>query len=267
MQIADLRMRKANTVKKSLLILTWLVLFGGAANGAQLRLLVSAAMAEPVKKVGADFERKAGHQIDLTTDTSGALQNKLRAGEKADVIIVSSSSMDALEKEKRITAGTRVDLARALVGVAMRTGAKPPDLSSAEAFKRTMLAAKSVAFVDPKAGGTLGTYISGLFEKMGIAAEMQKKTVFPHQASEVAAAVAKGDAELGITFTSEVITNKGVKLAGLLPDAIQLPTIYVAAVPVGVRNPDAARAFLQAMQAPPGLAAIKDAGLELIQEK
>src|SRR5438093_1773553 len=78
------------TMKKSLLIVTWLVLFAGAATAAQLKLLVSAAMAEPVKKVVADFERKAGHQIDLTTDTSGALQNKLRAGEKADVIIVSS---------------------------------------------------------------------------------------------------------------------------------------------------------------------------------
>src|SRR5437773_8047000 len=100
-------------MKKSLLIVTWLVLFAGAATAAQLKLLVSAAMAEPVKKVGADFERKARHQIDLTTGTSGALQNKLRAGEKADVIIVSSPTMDALEKEKRITAGTRVDLARA----------------------------------------------------------------------------------------------------------------------------------------------------------
>ena len=94
-----------------------------------------------------------------------------------------------------------------------------------------------------------------------------KKTVFPNQASEVADAVAKGDAELGITFTSEMITNKGVKLAGLLPDAIQHPTIYVAAIPVGVPNPDAARAFLQAMKAPVGLAAIKEAGLELIQGK
>ena len=140
-----------------------------------------------------------------------------------------------------------MDVARALVGVAMRAGAKAPDLSSAEAFKKAMLAAKSVSYVDPKAGGALGSSIAGLFEKMGIAAEMQKKTIFPNQASEVADAVAKGHAELGITFTSEMITNKGVKLAGLLPDAIQLPTIYVAAIPVGVPHPDAARAFLQAI--------------------
>ena len=86
-------------MKKSLSIVTWLVLFAGAATASQLKLLVSAAMAEPVKKVGADFERKAGHRIDLTTGTSGALQNKLRAGEKSDVISVSSPTMDALEKD------------------------------------------------------------------------------------------------------------------------------------------------------------------------
>jgi len=249
------------------LMLTWLALYAGNANAAQLKLLVSAAMAEPVKKIGGDFERKDRQPIELTVDTSGALQSKLRAGEKADVIIVSSPVMDALEKEKRITAGTRVDLARAVVGVAVRAGTKAPDLSTTEAFRKAMLGARSVAYVNPKAGGALGAYIAGLFEKMGIAGEMQKKTIFPSQASEVADAIAKGTAELGITFTSEMISNNGVKLAGLLPDAIQLPTVYDAAIPLGVTNPDAARAFLKAMKAPAGLAAIKEAGLEIIQGK
>jgi molybdate transport system substrate-binding protein len=245
--------------KPVLMLMTILVLFAPSPAAAQLRLLVGGAMAEPVKKVGADFK------ISLTTDTSGALQNKLRSGEKADVIIVSAPAMDALEKEKRIVPGTRVDLARGLIGVGMRPGAKAPDLSSADAFKKAMLAAKSVSYVDPKAGGTSGTYIAGLFQKMGIAQEMQSKTVFRNQGSEVADAVAKGDAEIGITFTSEMLTNKGVKLAGLLPDAIQLPTIYTGAVPVGAPNPDGGRAFLKALKAPAGLVAIKGAGLEPIQ--
>ena len=255
-------------MKRSVVLTIILLLFRlGQTQAAQLELLVGGALAEPVKKVGADFAKKAGHQLDFTTDTSGALQNKLRAGEKADVIIVSSPAMDALEKEKRITPGTRIDLARGLVGVGMRAGAKAPNLSSADAFKKAMLAAKSVSYVDPKAGGTSGTYIAGLFEKMGIAAEMQKKTVFRNQGSEVADAVAKGEAELGITFTSEMITNKGVKLAGVLPDAIQLPTIYAAAIPAGAPNPDAARAFLQALRTPAGMAAMKEAGLEPLQGK
>jgi len=247
-------------MKKPVLMLTTvLVLFAPSGASAQLRLLVGGAMAEPVKKVGANFKN------NLTTDTSGALQNKLRAGEKADVIIVSAPAMDALEKENRILPGTRVDLARGLIGVGVRAGAKAPDLSSAAAFKNAMLAAKSISYVDPKAGGTSGTYIAGLFQKMGIAQEMQSKTVFRNQGSEVADAVAKGDAEIGITFTSEMITNKGVKLAGTLPDAIQLPTIYAGAVPAGAPNPDGGRTFLKALKAPAGLAAIKEAGLEPIQ--
>jgi molybdate transport system substrate-binding protein len=247
-------------MKKPVLMLTIvLVLFAPGRAAAQVKLLVGGAMAEPAKKVGAGFKS------NLTTDTSGALQNKLRSGEKADVIIVSAPAMDALEKENRIVPGTRIDLARGLIGVGMRPGAKAPDLSSPEAFKKAMLGAKSVSYVDPKAGGTSGTYMAGLFQKMGIAQEMQKKTVFRNQGSEVADAVAKGDAEIGITFTSEMIQNKGVKLAGTLPDAIQLPTIYTGAVPMGAPNPDGGRAFLKALKAPAGLAAIKEAGLEPIQ--
>src|SRR5437879_4788331 len=240
MPIADLEMRRRPTrMKRPVLMVTaFLILFAPSRAAAQLRLLVGGAMAEPVKKVGANFKN------NLTTDTSGALQNKLRSGEKADVIIVSAPAMDALEKEDRIVPGTRVDLARGLIGVGIRAGTKAPDLSSPEAFKKAMLAAKSVSYVDPKAGGTSGTYMAGLFQKMGIAQEMQKKTVFRNQGSEVADAVAKGEAELGITFTSEMITNKGVKVAGFLPDSIQLPTNYSAAIPVGAPNADATRAFL-----------------------
>src|SRR5207245_10969958 len=97
--------------------------------------------------------------------------------------------------------------------------------------------------------------MAGLVRRLGIAAEMQSKTVFRNQGSEVADAVAKGDAEIGITFTSEMITNKGVKLAGTLPDAIQLPTIYAGAVPAGAPDPDGGRPFLNALTARAGIAA------------
>src|SRR5207237_6607006 len=125
-----------------------------------------------------------------------------------------------------------------LVGVGVHAGAASPDLSSADAFKKAVLAARSVSYVDPKAGGTSGTYIGGLFQRMGIAAEMQKKTVFRNQGSEVADAVARGEAELGITFTREMVTNKAVKVAGVLPDSIQLPNNYAAAVTGGASTCD-----------------------------
>src|SRR5207237_10272112 len=193
---------------------------------------------ESVRKIGTEFSRKTSNQIDLTSNTSGALQKMLKSGEKADIIIVASSTMDALEKEHLVTPGTRFDVARGLIGVGVRAGAASPNLSSTDAFKKAMLAARSVTYVDPKSGGTSGTYVAGLFERLGIAAEMQKKTVFRNQGSEVADAVAKGDAEIGITFTREMVTNKAVKVAGVLPDSIQLPNNYAAAVTGGASTCD-----------------------------
>jgi molybdate transport system substrate-binding protein len=255
-------------LKKSFLMLVVPLLFVAArVDGAQLKLLVGGAMAEPVKKVGADFSRKAGDQLDFTTDTTGALQNRLRSGEKADLIVVTAAGMDALEKENLIVPGTRVVLARGLIAVGVRAGAASPDLSSLEGFKKAILAARSVSFVDPKAGGTSGTYMAGLFQRMGIGDEVQKKTVFRNQGSEVADAVSKGEAEIGITFVSELLPNKGVKVAGPLPNAIQNPTDYVAAIPVGAANPGAARTFLQELRSPAGQRAVKEAGLEPAQRR
>jgi molybdate transport system substrate-binding protein len=251
-------------MKRVFLIAAAVLFLCSQAHAAQLKLFVGGAMSEPVKKISEDFAHKNGHQVDFSTNTTGALQSKIRAGEKADVLVVTAAGLEALEKENRIAPGTRVDLARGLIGVAFRSGANAPDISSAEAFKKTMLAAKSVSYVDPKAGGTSGTYMAGLLDKMGIGEEMRKKTVLRNQGIEVANAVANSEAEFGITFISELIPNKGVEVA-TIPDAIQLPTIYAAAMLNGASNSDTARAFLQALKTPASAKVIKDAGLEPLQ--
>ena len=159
--------------------------------------------------------------------------------------------------------GTRTHLVRALVGVGVKAGGTAsPDLSSVDAFKRSLLAAKTVSYVDPKAGGTSGTYFEGLLARMGIADQMKPKIVYRTQGAGVADAVATGAAELGITFIAELSPNKGVKIAGPLPNEIQLPTNYVAAIPKVSANQDAARAFIQAMTAPGGQAVFRGAGLQ-----
>ncbi len=239
-----------------------LLALAARADAAELRLLVGGAMQEPFREVGAEFQKKTGHTLRFTVDTTGALQNKLRSGEKADLILVSSPGMDALEKENRIAQGTRVDLGRAVIGVSVRADAKAPDLSSVDAFKKALLSASSVSYVNPKAGGTSGNYMAGLLQRLGIADEVNKKVVYGNQGSEVAAAVAKGEAETGITFTSEMMPNKGVKIAGLLPEAVQSATVYAAAIPVGAENAEAAKAFIAEFKTPAAQAAIKRAGLE-----
>ena len=241
----------------------WLLLLPAMAFAqAEVRIFTGGAMSEPVREVGNAFAKSSGHRLIYVTDTTGALSKRLLSGERADVIVVTSAAIQALEKDGKIAAGSRVDLARALIGVGVKAGAPSPDLSTTETFKAALLKAKTVSYVNPASGGTSGTYFEGLLQKMGIAAAMKPKTVYRTQGSEVAAAVAAGEAELGITFTSELAPTPGVKVAGTLPADIQLPTIYAGAVVANAGNADAARGFIRALAGAEGRAALKKAGLE-----
>ena len=241
----------------------WLILLSAPAFAqAEVKVLVGGAVTVPVKGAGAAFARSSGNTLVYVSDTTGALQKRLAAGEKADLVIVAAPAMDTLQKENRVVAGSRVDLARALIGVAVRAGAASPDLSTPETFKAALLKARSVSYVNPASGGTSGTYFEGLLQRMGIADAMKAKIVYRMQGSEVADAVAKGEAELGITFSSELQPNKGVKVAGTLPAAIQLPTIYSAAIATTAERGDAARAFLHTLAGAGARAAFTKAGLE-----
>ena len=246
-------------------VFAWLMLLPALAGAqVEVKVFVGGAMTAPVKDAGAAFARSSRNTPVYVSDTTGALQKRLATGERADVIVVTGPAMDALQKEGRLVAGTRVDLARALIGVGVRAGAPSPDLSTPETFKAALLKARSVSYVNPASGGTSGTYFEGLMQRMGIADAMKAKIVYRTQGSEVADAVAKGEAELGITFTSELQPNTGVKVAGALPAAIQLPTIYSAAVLTGTSNADAARAFLRTLAGAEGRAALTRAGLETL---
>ena len=233
-----------------------------ASAQAEVRVFTGGAMSGPVMEAGNAFAKSSGQRVVYVTDTTGALQKRLASGDRADVIVVTSTAIEALQKDNRVVAGSRVDLARALIGVGVRAGAPSPDLSTPDTFKAALLKARSVSYVNPASGGTSGTYFEGLLQRMGIADAMKPKIVYRTQGSEVAAAVASGAAEMGITFTSELAPNAGVKVAGTLPAAIQLPTIYAGALVTGSQNADGARALLRALAGAEGRAAVKKAGLE-----
>jgi molybdate transport system substrate-binding protein len=247
---------------RTCLAIASVLLPGLAFAQGQLTIFVGGAMTTPVREAGAAFTRSSGTKIVYVSDTTGALQKRLAAGETADLIIVASPAIETLQKENRVVAGSRVDLARALIGVAVRAGAASPDLSTPDTFKAALLKARSVSYVNPASGGTSGTYFEGLLQRMGIAEAMKPKTVYRTQGSEVAAAVADGSAELGVTFTSELQPNKGVRVAGVLPSTIQLPTTYAAAVTATAPNGSAARAFLRTLAGAEGRVALIHAGLE-----
>ncbi|HEY6259910.1 MAG TPA: substrate-binding domain-containing protein, partial [Xanthobacteraceae bacterium] len=182
-------------------------------------------------------------------------------GEKADVIVLSIAAMDELDKAGSLVAGSRAELGRAVAGVAVRSSAPLPDISTPDGFKKTLLAARTVAYTNPAAGGTAGIYMTGLLDKLGITEEIKKKAVLQASGSAVADAVANGAAEVGISFTSELLPNKAVKVAGPIPQSIGLVVTYVAGVATGSQQSEAARALITYMTRPASHDHFKEAGL------
>src|SRR5688572_14532383 len=133
-----------------------LVFATAGAFAAEIKVLVSGAMAHALEEISQDFATKNGHTIDFIVGTTGVLQERVRKGEKADLIEVTSVGMDALEKEKLVVPGTRIELARANIGVAVREGGATLDISTTDALKQRLLAARSIAYIDPKVGGQAG---------------------------------------------------------------------------------------------------------------
>ena len=231
---------------------------------SEVTVFVGGAMTKPATEVGMTFDNGSDNTTIIESDTTGELQKRLAAGEKADLVIVTALAMEMLQQEQLVIASSRVDLALALIGVGIHPEGAAPDLSTADTFKAALLGARTVAYVSPAAGGTSGTYFEGLLESMGISDAMKSKTVYQTQGSEVAQAVASGDAEFGITFVSELLPNKGLIVAGTFPDEIQLPTIYAVAIATASPNKEGAQALLGMLAGAEGHAALMNIGLEPI---
>ncbi len=229
---------------------------------ATVKVMSAGAVQSMVSALGAEFERASGHTLDLNFATAGSLRARLTGGEPADLVIMPAAMVEALDKEGRFLAGSRVDLGRTITGVAIREGTTPPDISTPEAFKETLLKAKSVSFSDPAAGGSSGNFFAGLLQQLGIADAVNKKAVLGKRGYEVAQAVADGRAEIGTTFISEILTVPGATVIGPLPGALHNANTYTAAIPASSAVAEAARAFVAALTDPASRARWVKAGLE-----
>jgi molybdate transport system substrate-binding protein len=238
-----------------------LALAAGHATAADIKVLSAAAVEEPFEKLSAEFGRESGHKVHGTFGPVGAMVAKLKAGEKADVIVLSAAAIDELDKAGVLVPGSRADLGRATASVAVKAGAPQPDISTPEAFKKTLQTARTIAYTNPAAGGTSGIYLTGLLERLGLTEEVKKKALMQGGGSAVADAVANGAAEIGITFGSELLPNKGVKVVGPVPASIGLVVTYVAAVAKDSTQADAARALITYMTRPAAHDHFKEAGL------
>jgi molybdate transport system substrate-binding protein len=228
---------------------------------AKLKVMSAGAAEGPVRALAPEFTRASGHEVELAFSTAGALRDRLLGGEKADVMILPAPAIEALEKDGRFVAGSRTDLGRAACGVAVRDGMMMPDISTVEAFKRAMLAAQSIGATDPAHGGSSGIYLVGLFERLGISDAVKDKMVLGRNGREVGLAVASGQAELGITFTSEFVPIEGTRVVGPLPKEIGYLNVYSAAIPIGAAV-EPARAFLAFLTNPASRERFRSFGLE-----
>jgi molybdate transport system substrate-binding protein len=212
-----------------------------------VKVMSAGAVESMVRLLGPVFERETGDILDLNFGTAGSLRARLDGGEQADLVILPAATIETMEKEGRLVAGSRMDLGRTITGVAVKEGATPPDISTPEAFKQALITAKGVSFSDPKAGGSSGNYFAGLLQRLGIADEVFKKAVLGKRGYEVAQAIADGRAEIGTTFISEMLTVNGVTIVGPLPGDLYYANTYTAAIPAGSPNVDAARALLRVL--------------------
>jgi molybdate transport system substrate-binding protein len=242
-------------------LLPALQLASSSASAAEIKVLTAGAFKPVVIALAPEFEQQTGHKLKVENDTAGALTKRISEGEQFDVAILTPAALEQFVKSGKIADGSVQRLARVAIGVAIKTGAAAPDISSVAAFKKTLLDARAVAYIDPAAGGSSGIYLSKLFEQMGIAAQIKPKAVLV-PGGLVAERVVNGEADIGIHQISEIIAVPGATLVGPIPAEIQNYTVYAGGVGTQPVDAAAARAFVQALSGERGKAILKAKGME-----
>jgi len=233
------------------------VIAASPASCAELKIFGSRVTRMIVDDVGPQFERATGHRLVVVTDVAAVMKRRIEAGEPFDLAVLVNFQADELIKKGKLLGDTRSDIMKAGIGVAVRRGAPMPDISTVEAFKHTLLAAKSITYLKE---GASSIYLDGLFARMGIADALRVKTVKPETES-VSEAVAAGDVELGMIVIPNILSVPGAQLVGPIPEEIQSYIVFTAAVAANTANQRAARDLIAFLKSPAAIAAIKAKGM------
>src|SRR4051812_39916814 len=233
---------------------------GSTASAAEIKLLSASALHPAIDALIPDFEKSSGHKVTVSYGTAGAVADRVQKGEAADIVISSVPMIDKLQAQGKVVAGGGV-IAKVGVGAFVRKGAAKPDIGSVDAFKRSMLAARSIAYPDPAGGGASGIYVASLLERLGIAAEMKPKTKLS-TLETLYASVASEEVEIGFNQVSEILAQPTVELAGPLPSAIQNYTQFAPGIVTGSSQADAARPLVTFLSSPAAQTVLKAKGFE-----
>jgi molybdate transport system substrate-binding protein len=243
---------------------------GGRADAADIKVLASGSLKSAMTQLLLDFQKSSGNMVTIEYGPAGAIVGRIDKDDAADVVIVSRGQLQKLEGDGKVVPGSRVNIAGISLGVAIRKGAPKPDLSTAEAFKHTLLVARSIGFRDPVTGSTSGTYTASLLKRLGIAEDLKAKLVLDRSDGEapenVFLSVARGEVEMQIGQITEIAIAPGVELAGPLPPEIQNTTVMSAGITTSSKAPDAAKAFIGFISSPPAAAVLKANGFQPVEK-
>jgi molybdate transport system substrate-binding protein len=230
-------------------------------NAAEIKVMSSIGLHEIMEDLGPKFEQVSGHKLAITFAPAGKIVNRVQGGETADVVIIPGEWINKFVKEGKAAAGDVTAIALGDIGVVVRKGTPRPNIWSSEAFKRTLLAAKSIAYSNPASGGASGPHFTKVLERLGIANEMKAKTILVITPEEVGILVANGTAEIGVQQFQLLMSIADIELVGPLPSALQETIVFSAAIMADTKNAEAAKALVNFLHTPEAAAVIKANGL------
>jgi molybdate transport system substrate-binding protein len=232
------------------------------AESAELKVLSAIGMKEAMEDLGPKFERATGHKLNISFAIGGVIVKRIQNGETGDLVMLPQPGIDSLTKDGKLVRGSQVIIARSGIGVAVRKGAAKPDVSSPEALKRALLAAKSITYSNPADGGASGVHFAKVLDRLGITAEVKSKTVFPKIPGEIGQVVARGEAEIAVGQNQVLISVPEIEIVGPLPGDLQDTIVFSAAMMTGAKETKVGRALIDFLRAPEAAAEIKAKGME-----
>ena len=231
---------------------------GVPRQSGELRVFTTRSIATVLEKIGGEFELRTGRKLNVTTDVAARMVRRIDADEPFDFLVAAPAQIDGLINAGKIIPETRTDLARSGIGVAVRAGASKPDVSSVDAFKRALLRARSIAYLKE---GQSGIYVAGLLERLGLADAIRSKLTLP-ETDIVSELVSRGEVELGIVVITQILTTRGVALAGPLPPEIQSYITFTGGISVNSKSVAAVKELMAFLKSPAAIRIMRSQGME-----
>jgi molybdate transport system substrate-binding protein len=227
-----------------------------------LKVFSTIAVQGALEALVPTFEEASGCHVGITWNTAPALVKRLQGGETADVLILNRAGMDAMARDRRVRPGTEATLASSATALAVKAGSPRPDISTPEALKRTLLAARAISYSDPAAGGASGIYFAKLIEQLGIAREINAKTKYPPPAGLCGDLLASGEVDLAVQQRPELLQVPGIEILGPLPGDLHMVTVFVACVEASSAEPTTSQALIDFLRSPASVAVFRARGLD-----